>query len=1098
MHAGRTRLAQARAELGMTDRTGGPSSSNYVNRARPENYEEEDEVNSDGEDGDVLLGWTDQSGSDAGPSGSVRVKDEREKKEKERLERQDLPLARTLRLRAEGLEKVVTSMLGQPPPLQPAPPHPLPPSSFNPSPPSSATHPPAPSSSSIGSSTTHTSAPIHPASTLGPSSGHHHDSDSHLHGHSHSHSTSSRTRTGRHPHILPNGVRLRLALGTIINDFFARQAPHPPYRHTQTRRASGAGSPTSKSSPASREGGGEEKDDDGKEESLVEKKAAEMDLPKALLPLTLISGGIRASLPDSSSADSPSEEEQEYGGDENMGNSPPPYGLEYPESYPAYGMEASSSFYQPTQSPVGLSPFAVPDFHRQQQYQSFSLSQPEQYPPPSGSSSLRPSAHITPNDPRKRKNKTKPKPSRRAVELYEAGVDATSANAPPTFKCPRHLYVGCQVCVEAHSGGFKVGAGTTPSHARGSGAGSINIGVSSGQGVGMVGNSASFSSSSTGALAGMSMGTLGGGGGPLGPAADGGNITGWKDGSGIGTGLLKPDMRGSVLRRAIVLPGSPSHPIKSASSDGKSLAFSAHSRSPSAQTRVHALVQTPSPQRKKGGSSSSKAGGEQSYEQETGAGNTKLSKLIPRFIKLSALVAGELGREIRGEEADTSAVLQADGAATPTTSTTESVEAAQVAADANAGDDADESGSESGSETGSEGTQGKPRRTGSVTPTPVKREEGTPRPSSSPIKATTATPSSANTSPAQPIPAHPFAQRHHGHHHHHHHLNHIRHGKRAHEKMYAYALQPTREWYLLLAGLLTRAVLEGYLTAGWSGIGCLECLMGVGVGVKKRKESKASSAPALSTQEGDRKEQEDDESEDEDDYADEDDALFEEVEPDEYPTLKEALRVLFPSLRCNTHAKEADASGKHETEKVEMGEAEREYEEEMFRRLRMFYNIPDSTPDLSAHLEDLAWRFHAEPVERAALRFCEAVAKWRGKPELEGVGYKKKRSGMSGITATSPGHSSSGSLSAAFGTTMITMESLVHSNPTSPIQAAMKKKEERKVGIRAYFTSAAEERKKAEERGKLAEGVGSWGLKRGREEESVGEGVFGGVKKVRI
>lgn len=63
----------------------------------------------------------------------------------------------------------------------------------------------------------------------------------------------------------------------------------------------------------------------------------------------------------------------------------------------------------------------------------------------------------------------------------------------------------------------------------------------------------------------------------------------------------------------------------------------------------------------------------------------------------------------------------------------------------------------------------------------------------------------------------------------------------------------------------------------------------------------------------------------------------------------------------------------------------------------------------------------------------------------------------------------------------------------------MKKKEERKVGIRAYFTSAAEERRKVEEKGKLAESVGSWSLKRGREEASiVGEGVFGGVKRVRI
>jgi hypothetical protein len=36
-------------------------------------------------------------------------------------------------------------------------------------------------------------------------------------------------------------------------------------------------------------------------------------------------------------------------------------------------------------------------------------------------------------------------------------------------------------------------------------------------------------------------------------------------------------------------------------------------------------------------------------------------------------------------------------------------------------------------------------------------------------------------------------------------------------------------------------------------------------------------------------------------------------------------------------------------------------------------------------MEHLAWRYPAEPVERAALRFCEALARWRGKPELETV-----------------------------------------------------------------------------------------------------------------
>jgi len=63
-------------------------------------------------------------------------------------------------------------------------------------------------------------------------------------------------------------------------------------------------------------------------------------------------------------------------------------------------------------------------------------------------------------------------------------------------------------------------------------------------------------------------------------------------------------------------------------------------------------------------------------------------------------------------------------------------------------------------------------------------------------------------------------------------------------------------------------------------------------------------------------------------------------------------------------------------------------------------------------MEDLAWLYPAEPVERAAVRWCEAVAKWRGKPELET--YKKKPPQQS--TATP----------------VMTIESLVHSNPTSP------------------------------------------------------------------
>jgi hypothetical protein len=162
---GRTRFAQARAELGMTDRTGGGSSLNYTHRRRPENYEEDKEEGSDGEDVARLKA---RAGDPHHPPGDD---------EELRLQSQDLTLARELRLRAEGLEKVVTSMLEQPPPLPP-----------------------------------------------------HNDEDIWTP------PTSPRVQSFTfkdfsNPHSLPNGVRLRLALGTMVNDLFARQAPPPPYRH---------------------------------------------------------------------------------------------------------------------------------------------------------------------------------------------------------------------------------------------------------------------------------------------------------------------------------------------------------------------------------------------------------------------------------------------------------------------------------------------------------------------------------------------------------------------------------------------------------------------------------------------------------------------------------------------------------------------------------------------------------------------------------------------------------------------------------------------------------------------------------------------------
>lgn len=94
-------------------------------------------------------------------------------------------------------------------------------------------------------------------------------------------------------------------------------------------------------------------------------------------------------------------------------------------------------------------------------------------------------------------------------------------------------------------------------------------------------------------------------------------------------------------------------------------------------------------------------------------------------------------------------------------------------------------------------------------------------------------------------------------------------------------------------------------------------------------------------------------------------------------------------------------------------------------------------------MEDIAWQYPAEPVERAAVRFCEAVARWRGKPELETVcahlphlffcthdsfAKYKKRSGE------------------------VTIESLVHSNPASPtIGTVYRPPNTRKPSIDMYF-----------------------------------------------
>ncbi|KAF8657562.1 hypothetical protein AX16_002199 [Volvariella volvacea WC 439] len=864
---GRTRFAQARAELGMTDRTGGPSSANYTHRRRPENYDEDDEEGSEGEQVDILRA--------RGDPDHPQIDDE-----EERLGRQDLPLARSLRLRAEGLEKVVTSMLDQPPPV-----HPIPEDEF-------------------------TTPPTSPRSGGGAQNG-----------------------SGRrsHPHTLPNGVRLRLALGTVINDLFARQAPPPPYRHQQLQSQSckpPAASSSATVSAASRDqcSASSEEDD---------------HLPLALATLRSISAASRRS------------KRAHRRRHSSVEGSEVVYGL-HTQDTPHFRNNASHGHHR----------------HHPPPYP---------YPPPP-----------TKPDPR-----TLPlssiKPDERVKDLYLAGADPSTANSPPALRCPRHLHTGCQICVEAKSPvrpspsvntGARGRAGSSLADVANRAAGYPSTSTGAGPS-----SSSLPPSSSSASASGPGAGGLGAGVGGMGKA-EGGAIGGWQDGSGIGSGLLRHGVKGSVLRRR-----NPDNADGDAGRPGSG---------PGTGTSVGAGTGSGSGSRSRGagpgraagtGSSGVGAGASAGVGKWTGSGNAKLSSLIPRFIRLSALAAMELGNEIKDAEEEDKQRQQYQAQQGGQGQNQSQVGQSQQQRDAQGQRPMQRPRSplrrqqlplqmqhqrqlsqqyyQQQTTRQDPGTLGQARSAAGLYAASPSRSASVPASGGVAgadtahavgvgVGGSTSPSASASTSalalslppPSMPLPP-PTSTSSTG----------------AGSRPFEYALRPTREWYLLLAGLLTRAVLEGYLTAGWRGFEAVECLLSVGLGEE-------GGVPQVEEEE--ESDDEDDEEEDEEDESDSDDEVeiiephiqqqnsknenkgkgrekdkdkaedeFLEFEPDEMPGLDEAVGILFPGFwgRARTRRKTRRKAGGDtglETERQredggeegdEKTEHQREYEREMKGRL---------------------------------------------------------------------------------------------------------------------------------------------------------------------
>ncbi|EJD49530.1 hypothetical protein AURDEDRAFT_161087 [Auricularia subglabra TFB-10046 SS5] len=158
---------------------------------------------------------------------------------------------------------------------------------------------------------------------------------------------------------------------------------------------------------------------------------------------------------------------------------------------------------------------------------------------------------------------------------------------------------------------------------------------------------------------------------------------------------------------------------------------------------------------------------------------------------------------------------------------------------------------------------------------------------------------------------------------------------------------PSRNWYALAANLFTLAVLEGYLIRGWRGPDGAEVVLQIGLG-QNPDEGNLDGLEASC------------------------------YDPDGMPSLADAAKALFGGLM------DEDSLGISRSAAPTTAEAYA-YRDEMNARMSevIFFSVAPHTPNLATHLDALVAAYPMERMEQLALHYCKAVARWRGKPELE-------------------------------------------------------------------------------------------------------------------